>query len=174
MSFPLEWYPTFDNISPNTLILDPSLLNAVQSLNPPYAAAALPMIHSTKCPIVIRDGMAWGFIIKSGRTPSRVKGISFSGMTSPIVPFCPAREAILSPILGILISRTRTFAMRVPSSPSVMNVLSTIPTCPFFGVLDASCFALPGRELLTASPIKTVLSVISVFSFTNPYWSNSL
>ena len=42
-------------------------------------------------------------------------------------------DANLSPILGILSSRILTFARRVPSSLSVINVLSTKPSCPFFG-----------------------------------------
>ena len=150
------------------------LLNAVQSVNPPYIEDAFPTIHSTKCPIVIRDGIACGLIIISGRTPSRVNGISLSGITSPTVPFCPAREAILSPKLGILISRTRTLAIRVPVSPSVINVLSTVPKCPFFGIFDISERLLSWEELLLVIPISTVLSFNSVFSLTIPYLSNLL
>ena len=37
-------------------------------------------------------------MIKSGRIPSDVKGISSSLMINPHVPFCPAREANLSPM----------------------------------------------------------------------------
>ena len=87
MSFPLEWNPAFVSISPNTPILEPSLLNAVQSPNAPYCAQAFPVIHSTNCPIVIRDGSACGLIIISGLRPSRVNGISCSGTTKPMVPF---------------------------------------------------------------------------------------
>ena len=57
-SFPLEWNPTLDNCSPKIPILEPLLLKAVQSLNPPYITAAFPIIHSTNCPIVIRLGIA--------------------------------------------------------------------------------------------------------------------
>ena len=103
-------------------------VNAVQSANPPCNAAAFAEIHSTNWPIVIRVGKACGLIMISGRKPSRVYGISASGIIMPTVPFCPARDAILSPNEGIRVSRTRTFAMRSPSSPSVMNVLSTIPS----------------------------------------------
>ena len=57
-SFPLEWKPSFVNISPNTPTLDPLLLKAVQSPKPPYIAHALPVTTSTNCPMVIRDGIA--------------------------------------------------------------------------------------------------------------------
>ena len=45
----------------------------------------------------------------------------------PKVPFCPALLAILSPIAGILSSRTLTLAILNPSSPSVIKDLSTKP-----------------------------------------------
>ena len=83
---------------------------------------------STNCPIVIRDGIACGLIIKSGRIPSAVNGISSSGITKPIVPFCPEREAILSPMAGKRSSRMRIFAILNPSSPSVKNALSINPS----------------------------------------------
>ena len=57
-SLPLEWNPCFVKISPNTPIFDPLLLNAVQSPKPPTIAHALPVTHSTNCPMVIRDGIA--------------------------------------------------------------------------------------------------------------------
>ena len=96
------------------------------------------MTVSTNCPIVCLDGNACGLIIISGRIPSFVNGISCSGITKPTTPFCPARPAILSPMVGILSSRILTFAIRSPSSPSVRNALSTTPNCPFFVVLDMS------------------------------------
>ena len=43
----------------------------------------------------------------------------------PKVPFCPALEAILSPIAGRRSSRTLTFATLNPSSPRVIKALST-------------------------------------------------
>ena len=149
-------------------IFEPLFTNAVQSPVAPYIADALPVIVSTNCPMVIREGIAWGLIIKSGRIPSAVNGISRSGITKPIVPFCPALDAILSPIFGIRSSRTRTLAIRVPISPSVINVLSTIPSCPFFGVFDASIFLSGLAELDDTIPIKTVFSLISVFSLIIP------
>ena len=106
----------------------------------------------------------------SGFSPSFVKGMSASGITKPTVPFCPQRDANLSPKLGIRTSRTRTFAMRCPSSLSVMKVLSTIPNCPFFGFLDISTNGLLGDLLYV--PIMMVFSSTAVFSFINPYLSS--
>jgi len=83
----------------------------------------------------------------SGRMPSFVKGIFSSGITNPIVPFCPHLEQNLSPILGIRSSLTRTLASRNPSSPSVINDLSTNPSCPFLGTIESS-LDTPGSERL--------------------------
>ena len=102
----------------------------------------------------------------SGFNPSLVKGISASGTTRPIVPFCPALDANLSPRLGIRTSLTLTFAILSPSSLSVIKVLSTIPSCPFLGVLDISINGLLGDLLYV--PIKIVLSVTGVFSLIKP------
>ena len=114
--------------------------------------------------------MAWGLIIISGRNPSRVKGISCSGIIIPMVPFCPERDAILSPIAGMRSSLILIFAMRVPSSPSVINALCTIPFCPFLVVSEQSInVSLSGTVVVI--PIIMVSSVISVPSFTNPYLS---
>ena len=77
---------------------------------------------------------------------------------SPIVPFCPEREAILSPIAGIRISRTRTFAILWPSSPSVINVLSTIPNCPFFGTFELSFLNDNLGSTIDDIPINIILS----------------
>ena len=62
--------------------------------------------------------------------------MSSSATIKPIVPFCPHLEHTLSPIAGILSSLIRTFAILVPSSPSVINDLSTKPNCPFFVNVD--------------------------------------
>ena len=95
-------------------------------------------------------------------------------MTNPIIPFCPAREAILSPKVGIRSSRTRIFAILLPSSPSVIKVLSTIPSCPFFGVFEPSVLISGLLEVELTHPINTVFSSNSVFSLTNPCLSNLL
>ena len=120
------------------------------------------------CPIVIRDGIACGLIIKSGRIPSAVKGISCSGIISPMVPFCPEREAILSPIAGIRSSLIRTFAILNPSSPVVKKDLSTKPNCPFLVFTDSSNQTSLFSRSEVIFPITMILSFNGVFSFTNP------
>ncbi len=106
--------------------------------------------------------------MRSGRVPSSAYGISDSGIINPIVPFCPAREAILSPIAGILSSRNLTFATLNPSSPRVMNDLSTYPSCPFLGLTESSIQTSLFCTLEFILPIKIILSFNSVFSFTRP------
>ena len=118
--------------------------------------------------MVIRDGIACGLIIKSGRIPSAVKGMSSSGIMRPIVPFCPLREAILSPIAGILSSRILTFAILKPSSPCVIKDLSTNPNCPFLGLTESSTNRSLFSKSLVIFPIKTILSFKGVFSLIIP------
>ena len=125
-------------------------------------------MDSTNCPIVILDGNACGLIIISGRIPSRVKGISLSGIINPIVPFCPTRDANLSPIAGCRCSHIRTFAILSPSSPSVINVLSTTPNCPFLVDFDISILDDAFSVLLEVNPMITILSFITVPSRINP------
>ena len=112
--------------------------------------------------------MACGLIIKSGLIPSSVNGISSSGIIKPIVPFCPLLEAILSPIAGILSSLTLTFAILNPSSPSVINALSTNPSCPFLGNTDESNNFSEFSELNVTLPITTTVSSKGVFSLIIP------
>ena len=123
--------------------------------------------------MVILDGRACGFTIMSGRIPSSVKGIFASGITRPIVPFCPHREQNLSPMLGILSFLTRTFAILNPSPLSVINVLSTYPSCPFLGNTDASNEFSGSSKFVVIFPINTFLSSNNVFSLINPYSSKS-
>ena len=107
--------------------------------------------------------------------PSSVKGISHSGMIIPTVPFCPALEAILSPMAGILSSLNLIFAVLNPTSPSVINDLSTYPTCPFLVKTDASVYILLFLSIdELACPINTILSFIRVFSLTRPCLSRWL
>ena len=73
---------------------DPTLSksNGINTLPSPVVPSKLHTFantHSTKCPTVIRLGIAWGLIIISGTIPSFVKGISCSGNIIPITPFCP-------------------------------------------------------------------------------------
>ena len=72
------------------------------------------------------------------------------------------------------ISQTRTFAIRPPSSPSVIKDLSTIPICPFLGNLELSNLVLLFKTLFEDIPIKTVLSSTVVFSLIIPHLSNLL
>ena len=90
-----------------------------------------------------------------------------------MVPFCPQREQNLSPIFGIRSSLTLTFASRNPSSPSVINDLSTKPNWPFFGNTEASIDISGFDRLVVTFPITTLLSFILVFSLINPYSSKS-
>ena len=85
-----------------------------------------------------------------------------------MVPFCPHRLQNLSPIAGILSSLIRTFANRFPSSPSVINDLSTYPNCPFFGKTDPSLYIFGFSRSLLTFPINTILSFNLVFSLINP------
>ena len=77
--------------------------------------------------MVIREGSAWGLIIKSGRMPLALNGMSSSDKTIPHVPFWPAREANLSPMLGIRSSQIRILTVRLPIGSLVIKVLSTYP-----------------------------------------------
>ncbi len=63
----------------------------------------------------------------SGTMPSSVKGMSSCGTIIPITPFCPWREANLSPNSGMRWSLTLTFTSLLPSPDSVMKIASTIP-----------------------------------------------
>lgn len=66
-----------------------ALLNCHQRRNSSQQtlALALPSKHSTKWPMVIRDGMACGFTMISGEMPLRVKGRSSWRYVMPTVPF---------------------------------------------------------------------------------------
>ena len=96
-----------------------------------------------------------------------------SGITRPTVPFCPHLEQNLSPTPGIRSSLTLTFASLNPSSPSVINDLSTYPICPFLGTTESS-FEIPGSDrFIVILPMRIFLSSNKVFSLIIPYSSNS-
>ena len=138
ISLPLEWKPALGSALalalgsalalalgsapcsklPKSRYLLPALVNAVQSPNAPYMAATLACTTSINCATVMRLGNAWGFIMRSGRSPSAVKGMSCSGIISPMVPFCPHRLANLSPMRGLRSSRIRTLTWRACGSPA--------------------------------------------------------
>ncbi len=81
----------------------------------PRKAAAFPQIDSINIPTVILDGNACGLIKTSGVIPCAVYGKSSFLAKIPKTPFCPCRDANLSPISGILISRTRILYILPPS-----------------------------------------------------------
>jgi len=99
----------------------------VPSAGLPLAEAAFPASDSMNCPIVILEGIACGLIIRSGTVPSSENGRSSCGTIKPMTPFCPCRDANLSPSSGTLWSRTRTFTSWLPSPDIVMNIPSTVP-----------------------------------------------
>ena len=65
-----------------------------------FSQAFLPKTVSRSCAAVMRDGIAFGFKIKSGTMPFSSKGKSSFFMMSPTVPFCADLDANLSPIIG--------------------------------------------------------------------------
>ena len=156
------------SILPKRTSFGPLVFQAVQSPKAPYNEQAFPTRDSIKCPIVILDGKACGLTIISGLTPLAEKGISDSGKIIPIVPFCPARLQNLSPIDGSLSCLTLTFANLNPSSPSVINALSTYPNCPFFGTTEESEYTLGSLTSVVHLPINTILSFNFVFSLIIP------
>ena len=66
---------------------EPSFIKDVPSPIHPFNTAAFPNNCSKFCAIVIRDGIACGFIIISGTIPDSVRGISCPRNNAPIVPF---------------------------------------------------------------------------------------
>ena len=75
-------------------------------------APTFPRRHSISCAMVIRLGMACGFTMMSGTIPSIDHGMSSCLYVIPMVPFCPCRDANLSPICG-----TRTLRIRTCGEP---------------------------------------------------------
>jgi len=108
----------------------PSPWNGVPSTRSPRNEPTFPPSISNTWPTVIRDGSACGLRIRSGTTPSSVNGISSCGARWPTTPFCPCREANLSPNSGMRWSRTDTFDSFEPSSPSIRVTVSTTPDSP--------------------------------------------
>src|SRR5437667_3825668 len=90
--------------------------------------------------------MAWGLIITSGTTPSTVKGMSSWGTRSPMTPFCPWREANLSPSSGTRRSLTFTLPSLLPSMDSVTKTWSIVPCSEGLIVTEESRFVGPFRS----------------------------
>ena len=153
---PMAWGPMFSK--------------AVPSMISPIWDASFPPSVSTNWPIVILDGMAWGLIMTSGTTPSTVKGMSSCGTRSPITPFCPWREANLSPSSGTRRSLTFTLTSLLPSMDSVTKTWSIVPCSEGLIVTEESRFVGPFASNSRYSsmnlgglvrPTRTVLPVAS-------------
>ncbi|OQB36114.1 MAG: hypothetical protein BWY05_01159 [Euryarchaeota archaeon ADurb.Bin165] len=104
--------------------------NAVLLIRRPSREPTFPPSISSMWPMVIRDGIAWGLMTRSGVRPPSVKGISTHGEMSPTTPFCPCLDANLSPTSGTRRSRVLTFTSFELFSPSVRMTVSTMP-CSF-------------------------------------------
>lgn len=76
---------------------------------------AFAAIDSSSIPMVIREGKAWGLIIRSGRIPvAPENGISTSGHSCEQTPFCPCLLLNLSPMTGFLRRRKRMSTCQQP------------------------------------------------------------
>ena len=63
----------------------------------PVFAHTSPSADDRICPMVMRDGNAWGLITKSAAKPSAVKGMSHCRRWAPHTPFWPCSDVSLSP-----------------------------------------------------------------------------
>ena len=124
-SLPEYLKPCLSRISFTISIFSPT--NAEPSNCFPLSAAAFPQTDSIIIPTVILDGNACGLIKTSGCVPSSVYGRSSCFAKMPSTPFCPCLDANLSPISGILISRTRILYIFPPSFDWVITTVSTTP-----------------------------------------------
>src|SRR5213592_747606 len=136
ISFPFDRKPLSSRAFRMASSLSPE--NGVPSMNRPSRQPTFPPICSRTWATVIRDGIAWGLMIRSGMMPCAVKGMSSCGAIRPMTPFCPCREANLSPSSGTRRSRTFTFASFEPFSLSVSMTESTHPLSPCRTVTDVS------------------------------------
>src|SRR5205823_4733344 len=136
ISFPLDRKPFSSRAF--RIASSRSPLNGVPSMKRPSRDPTFPPICSRTWATVIRDGIAWGLMIRSGMIPCDVKGMSSCGAIRPITPFWPWRDANLSPSSGTRRSRTFTFASLEPFSLSVSMTESTQPLSPWRTVTDVS------------------------------------
>mmetsp|Transcript_29662 Transcript_29662/g.73496 ORF Transcript_29662/g.73496 Transcript_29662/m.73496 type:complete len:201 (-) Transcript_29662:2653-3255(-) len=107
-------------------------VKGVASPSLPIMDATFPMRHSTSWPIVMREGIAWGFTMMSGEMPSHVNGMSSCVYVMPTVPFCPWRDENLSPTCGVRTDRTLILTNFSPWSLVVSNTWSMMPVSEFF------------------------------------------
>mmetsp|Transcript_9366 Transcript_9366/g.42649 ORF Transcript_9366/g.42649 Transcript_9366/m.42649 type:complete len:201 (-) Transcript_9366:4126-4728(-) len=113
-------------------------VKGVASPSLPIIDATLPMRHSTSCPMVMRDGMAWGLTMMSGTIPSHVNGMSSWVYVMPMVPFCPCLDENLSPTCGVRQDRTRILTNLRPWSFVVSSTWSMMPVSEFFMPVEQS------------------------------------
>mmetsp|Transcript_5008 Transcript_5008/g.17707 ORF Transcript_5008/g.17707 Transcript_5008/m.17707 type:complete len:287 (-) Transcript_5008:3883-4743(-) len=86
-SLPWRWKPR--SWSNDAIWSTETSVNGVASPSLPVSAPTLDCRHSTRCPTVMREGMACGLTMISGVMPSRVQGMSSCRYVMPIVPFWP-------------------------------------------------------------------------------------
>ena len=86
-----------------------------------------------------------------------------------MVPFCPHLLQNLSPIAGTRSSRIDTFAILVPFGVFDIYVLSTNPSCPFFGFINFNVFLSSSPVSHDSVPIRLEFSFTSEFNFMTPY-----
>ena len=160
-------FPSFLKPDSKSIFLSSSSLtslNGVPSISSALRLAAFPASISIKCPIVILVGIAWGFRIKSGFTPSAVNGMSSSGIIIPTTPFCPCLLENLSPNSGIISLLILIFASLFLPSPSVIITVSTIPSFPFLMLNELSflfSFITPNSEISSRNLGGLVLPAIT-------------
>ena len=137
-SFPYFSNPRSSKIPPMSSCGEPSFINEVPSPMHPVSAAVFPKSCSKFCAIVIRDGIACGFIIISGTIPDSVRGMSWPLNKAPMVPFWPCLLENLSPSSGTRSCTTRIFTKRNPTLFTIITTFSTRPRVHTCGVVDAS------------------------------------
>mmetsp|Transcript_19940 Transcript_19940/g.44055 ORF Transcript_19940/g.44055 Transcript_19940/m.44055 type:complete len:218 (-) Transcript_19940:252-905(-) len=131
------------------------LMKGVPSASPAVNVANLAAKHSTKCPMVMREGMAWGLTTMSGVMPSPVKGRSSLRYAIPMVPFWPCLDANLSPIWGTRMHLILTFTSLSLSPLRVINTLSMTP---------ASCVLIVTEVSLAGTLYKVFSDCMCIFS----------
>ena len=157
VSLPYRSKSFASKISPMTSCGDSLFINEVPSPNAPACNPAFPNNCSKFCAIVIRDGIAWGFIIMSGTMPDSVRGISYPLRSAPMVPFWPCLFENLSPSSGMRSCTTRIFTRRNPALFNITATFSTRPRVHTCGVVDAS-FTIRSFVLSMYPPTITVFS----------------
>lgn len=109
-----------------------------------FACNTFAAIDSKSMAIVILEGNACGFIIRSGRIPvAPQNGISISGHNWEQTPFCPCRLLNLSPMTGFLGCRKRILTC---SKNCNRKITHTIQASETYEIEDDSCFYFTSIE----------------------------